>query len=63
MECSLGLGSGLGLGLVGDQSGVQLMTLVSKMVEKRVTNRTAIGFRVESNTLPIEIRVKVKVTK
>ena len=39
------------------------MTLVSKMVEKRVTNRTVIGFRVESNTLPIEIRVKVKVTK
>ncbi len=49
MECSLGLGSGLGLGLVGDQSGVQLMTLVSKMVEKRVTTRTGLGFRVKSN--------------
>jgi len=27
------------------------------MVEKRVTNRTGIGFRVKSNELPIEKRV------
>ena len=46
--------------LVGDQSGVQLRTLVSRRVEKRVTNRTGIGFRVESNKLPIEIRVGLR---